>query len=201
MKQFSSILLFVICLFFSEKCISQAGTLDKTFGTNGVTITDIYQNHDAAVVAIQPDKKILLAGSSTDPSNHITVCRYDKSGLLDTLFGNIGRVLLNFDSYTYLRSIDLQPDGKIVLGGIHKGVLLERLNPDGSIDSSFGLNGMVQYDSVKYDELLSLKIQKDGKIVTAGQGNTPLYPGNNRFTLHRFNTDGSIDSTFGTYGD
>jgi len=200
MKLFS-ISLFVICLFLSEKCISQPGTLDKTFGTNGITVNDFYKSHDFGTMAMQPDNKILVGGSSADASNRIYVYRYDKNGLLDTSFGNKGKVFLSFDSHADLKSIDMQSDEKIVLGGIHKGVFLERLNHDGSIDSSFGLNGMVQYDSVKYDALLSLKIQKDGKIVTAGQGKSPLYPVANVFTLHRFNTDGSIDSTFGTNGD
>lgn len=204
MKQLFTIFLFFINLFLSEKSMSQSGALDKTFGTNGITITDFYQNDDyERAMAIQSDEKILLAGYSTDSLNksHLSVSRYYKDGYLDTLFGSKGKVFLSFFNSVYIKSIALQSDGKTILAGIGKGVFLERLNPNGSIDSSFGLNGTVQYDTSKYDDVLSIKIQKDGKVVTAGQAKSPLYPVANVFTLHRFNANGSIDSTFGTNGD
>ncbi|HEX5153264.1 MAG TPA: hypothetical protein VFW07_17560 [Parafilimonas sp.] len=70
MKLLSTILFFVINLFLSEKSISQPGALDKTFGTNGITTTDFYQNNDyGRSMAIQSDEKILLAGYSTDSLN------------------------------------------------------------------------------------------------------------------------------------
>src|SRR5262245_50901479 len=120
MKLLFSILFFVTCLFLSEKSISQPGTPDKNFGTNGITTSDFYQNNDYGyAMAIQSDGKVLFAGTSNDSLNgrHVSVCRYSKDGFLDTSFGSKGKVFLGLNSYAIIRSIALQSDKKIVLAG------------------------------------------------------------------------------------
>ena len=102
----------------------------------------------------------------------------------------------------------LQSDGKIVVGGgtltgDPKGVFaLARYNADGSLDTSFGGNGIVttlvgaagNNDS----QITALSIQSDGKIVAGG---FVLNVKNSRdFAIARYNTDGSLDTTFGASG-
>ena len=98
----------------------------------------------------------------------------------------------------------IQADGKIVAGGSSEignadQFALARYNPDGSLDASFGNHGTVTAAAgALLSDMYALKIQADGKIVTAGAGIDS--PGNSRFTLLRFNTNGTLDTSFGLSG-
>lgn len=204
MRLLSTISFCCICLFLSEKSFSQPGSLDKTFGTNGIVITDFNHDNDKGQkLAIQKDGKILLAGFSVDSLNraNIFVCRYLSSGVLDNSFGKNGKCLLSNVSVV-ISAIALQKSQKIVLGGyIGNRLFLCRLNTNGTLDSSFGLNGIVRYDSLSYYILFNIKIQNDDKIITVGMGDGSKYDVSNVFRLYRFNANGSIDTAFGDKGN
>ena len=96
----------------------------------------------------------------------------------------------------------VQPDGKIVVagcssnGGNHDFALV-RYNGDGSLDLSFGATGMVT-TPFRYDDCgQSMTLQPDGKIVVAGYSHNGS---SNDFALARYNSDGSLDPSFGTAG-
>jgi uncharacterized delta-60 repeat protein len=196
------------------------GALDPTFGRDGrVTTkftteeaTDVAAKEDyASDVAIQADGKIVAAGAADhrfNRSGKFAVARYRANGTLDATFGRDGRVTANFTPKNdRATGVAIQADGKIVVVGSARQVgsdvpddtqfALARFNADGTLDSTFGGDGKVTTDFEEgWGEALAMAIQADGKIVAAGYeayGNTGI--------LVRYNTDGTLDSTFGQDGD
>ena len=180
------------------------GTLDITFGTNGiVNVSGINYGVD---VTIQPDGKILVAGQSNSNSVTFAVARLNSNGSIDTKFGSNGiasrpscNVGANICSAT-VHSIALQSDGKILVAGgdnccqtTTESFDLVRYNSDGSYDSMRTFNVGI------YDYLTALAIQTDGKILLAGNsydGNAPGY----RLAFVRLNPDLTFNSTLGGSG-
>ena len=117
------------------------------------------------------------------------------AGLVTTSFGP--------SSDDLSRAMVLQADGKIVVVGFSdtSGFLdwaLARYHADGSLDPSFYAAGLVTTNfGGTFERALAVVLQSDGKIITAGFSNAP---GNEDFALARYNTDGSLDSSFGTNG-
>ena len=152
---------------------------------------------------VQTDGKIVTAGNSYDHSMYkrvMAVGRY-VGAIPDLSFGSNGLVTTSLDSaHTVAKAVAIQTDGKIVVaGGSQKGTtgdfLVARYNPNGSPDSSFGINGVLQtdMDSGSFDGANALAIRLDGKLVAAGWSGQSL-------ALCRYNTDGSLDSSFDVDG-
>ena len=197
---------------------NEDGSLDNTFGTNGIVTTAIGNSDDKIFsIAIQQDGKIVAAGTSYEVINNENVyvfalARYNTDGSLDSTFGTNGiatswvevsNTLLQDDE---AKSVAIQADGKIVIGG-YSGTGSEtyfsivRFNANGSIDNSFGSNGngvVLTSIGAGWDVVSSVAIQGDSKIVAAGYTETGYYQ--YEFALARYNTDGSLDNTFGTNG-
>src|SRR6185503_11534416 len=96
------------------------GDLDPTFGTGGVVVTDLEGgSHDVATaVAVQPDDKIVVAGTCGIDPFRIAVTRYEADGSLDTNFGTGGHTCTTFpDGSAVAYAVALQSDGKIVVAG------------------------------------------------------------------------------------
>ena len=161
------------------------GSIDPEFNT--ATGSDNYIN----AICIQPDGKIIIGGGFTF-YNHITrnrIARLNPDGSLDASF-NPGT---GADAPIY--SINLQSDGKIIIGGMFSNYngtsinRLARLNTDGSLDVSFntgsGANGGSIYTSI---------IQPDGKIIIGGW--FTHYNGVSRNRIARVNANGSLDASF-----
>ena len=121
-------------------------------------------------------------------------------GDLDISFGVGGKLMHDVSSSLTdlgltLGAMATQPDGKIVMIGSTRSLsVLARYNPNGAIDTSFGVDGVTQVTGFRGSDL---DLMEDGRIVAAG---TVLTPGNFDFEVVRFNPDGSIDSTFGNDG-
>lgn len=124
-----------------------------------------------------------------------TVC-IAQAGHLDTTFGTGGVFTTNFTQTdaTMAIAVAIQSDGKIVIGGSTPGgAALARLNTNGTLDSSFGSGGIVNNTFAVDGPVVALAIQSDGKIVALAEG----FLGG---SVGRFNSDGSVDTTFGTGG-
>ena len=196
------------------------GSLDTTFGIGGKVTTDFGQGGSTIVnaIAIQPDGKILAAGEAGTTSNpDFALARYNPDGSLDVTFGVGGKVTTDFSGLSESAfALATQSDGKIVAAGSasykNRGLTvsdfgLARYNPDGSLDTSFGIAGKVTTDFLgREDWARAVAIQSDGKIIAAGimaiaPGGTPYFDLRvRRGALVRYNKDGSLDSTFGTGG-
>jgi uncharacterized delta-60 repeat protein len=125
-------------------------------------------------------------------------------GDLDPTFGSGGRVVTDFSNTTdWLSSIAIQSDGKIVaIGDIHPGnkFALARYNTDGTLDTTFGNGGKVITVIANIRESAAgILILPNGKILVCGNIDLPS-SSNSSFALLRYNSDGSLDSTFGNTG-
>ncbi|HYV92931.1 MAG TPA: T9SS type A sorting domain-containing protein [Chitinophagales bacterium] len=141
------------------------GTLDSSFGIQGI-VTTAMSNTAINAIAIQPDGKILVSAPGT-----FTLVRYNSDGSLDTTFGTNG--IATDSTFESTGSFALQVDGKIVATGatlnLPDDFALIVLNEDGSIDSSFGTNGVTTTDfDNEIDKAICVAIEPDGKIVIAG---------------------------------
>jgi uncharacterized delta-60 repeat protein len=126
--------------------------------------------------------------------------RINIDGSLDAGFGNDGRVTTDISLGDAAFAVARQADGKIVIAGVtnvnsstQSDVALVRYNADGSLDPSFGTGGKVRTDFGASDRAYGLAIQTNQKIVVTG----PIGGG---FAAACYNTDGSLDTTFGTGG-
>jgi uncharacterized delta-60 repeat protein len=183
------------------------GSLDTTFDEDGkVTTSFTGSNEYAYAVTIQADGKIVAAGSHTGSTFDFALARYNANGSLDTSFDGDGKATTDIQgSNDGAQSVAIQTDGKIVAaGGVSNGSSLNfdyalvRYNADGSPDTSFDGDGKVSTNVLGNDTAIAAAIQTDGRIVVAGYS----YPGsnNNEASLARYNTNGSLDATFGTGG-
>lgn len=191
------------------------GSLDTTFGTAGKTSTDFLHNADEAnALTLQSDGKIVAVGYASDISlgPQFALARYNSDGSLDTTFGTAGKVItyffINRVRYDYeAKAVAIQSDGKIVAAGFILSpsfgpfFALARYNGDGSLDATFGLRGTIPTNIVGIfgGEANAVTIQGNGKIVAAGFKGT-FGPLDLDFELARYNSDGSLDTTFGIGG-
>lgn len=182
------------------------GVLDNTFGVGGKVITDIGSDNDGgSSVVIQSDGKIVLGGVSSASSNmNFALLRYNINGTLDSSFGTSGKTITDFaGGNDYGASVALQNDDKIILAGHTNNSTLHdfaiaRYNSNGVLDITFGIGGKINTDIGGSNDLgQSTAIQSDGKIVLAGWCITGTY---DAFGLARYNTNGTLDNTFGTSG-
>jgi uncharacterized delta-60 repeat protein len=182
------------------------GTLDSTFGTNGVVIYEEGLGNDGfRDVAIQVDGKIVVSGySKTDAGYVVLTARYNVDGTSDNTFGTEGAATYDGGhGNAGARGVAIQSDGQIVVsGGNSNGtdldVLVLKYHSNGTLDNTFGVDGVVSYDSGKgNDNGRRLAIQGGNKIVVTG--NTPNGTDEDVLIL-RYNVDGSADGTFGSNG-
>lgn len=128
---------------------------------------------------------------------------------LDPTFGSGGMVQTFVGNEAKAFAAVLQPDGKIVVGGNgrtarnYPDYILARFNADGSLDPTFGNGGIVVTDLNRAtgpaDEIHALLLQPDGKIVAVGSARTT----NGTLVstgIVRYQSDGSLDPTFGSGG-
>jgi uncharacterized delta-60 repeat protein len=178
------------------------GRLDNGFGDAGrvTTVTNISCNNLAYSLGLQSNGKIVVAVEGC-PS---VVARYLPDGSLDSQFGSGGIVTLGFREYSFGysgRSIAIQPDDKILIGGSGDNTLyggtweftLVRLLVDGQLDNTFGVGGYATTDFGSNDQANAVLLQPDGKIVMTGQSN-------NGFAVARYLPNGALDTSFGTGG-
>lgn len=161
------------------------GSLDSGFGADGKVVADVGVINDAV---LQFDGKIVVAGFGP---GDFALARFAPDGSLDSGFGIGGKVITDFGGDDGARSVFLQPDGKIVAAGYtgREGFglrfALARYSTNGSLDTSFNLDGKVvtDFDGSAADDprnisanLLGTALQFDGKIVVAGgiDGNIAL---------------------------
>jgi uncharacterized delta-60 repeat protein len=183
------------------------GSLDTTFGTNGMVATDFFGSNDEAhALAIDSQGRIIVAGNAyiwktTDWYQYFALARYNNDGSLDTTFGTNGKVTTQFGQVSVPYALAIGNSDKIVLAGTAYGdFALARYNADGSLDTTFGTDGKVTTEFGEWAQVHALAIDSSGKIVVAGGVDADPDVVLDDFALARYNTDGSLDTTFGTDG-
>jgi uncharacterized delta-60 repeat protein len=181
------------------------GTPDPAFGTNGVRTFDFGGEVERAnAVAIQPDGKIVIGGSTHAPGafwGDWVVLRLNATdGSLDSTFGGgTGRVVTSLGSQDQLYDLAIQQDGKVVAAGqatvTDTGLGIVRYNADGSLDTSFDGDGKLTMGaSAGAPEANAVLVQPDGKIVITDPASSG---GVSALGIRRFNANGSPDTSFG----
>jgi uncharacterized delta-60 repeat protein len=203
---------FLIAILFNINTYSQDGTIDLNFGNNGFVTTQIIPDNDlknstATGVVIQPDGKILAAGSYDNyGKNAVAVARYKEDGSIDQTFGENGIVRSYFAETHIVGAVNglaLQSDGRIIVTGYATSatdydLALMRFDTDGTVDSTFGNNGRVLTQiGPSHDYAYDMIIQPDDKIVLTGATHNSLIIDG---ILVRYTPDGQLDNTFGNNG-
>lgn len=137
----------------------------------------------------------------------IPLCAQDgfcQSGILDPSFGSGGKTFTNFTGTDIPTSMAVQSNNKLVVAGYSTGITgynsfsICRYNVNGNIDTSFGIAGKVTTNIGVNDYANAMVLQSDGKIIVSGS--SALADGNSTFGLARYNTNGSLDISFGNGG-
>ena|SRR5690606_8332837 len=177
------------------------GIEDNQFGTNGIlSLNSVTFPFTLLRSILLNDGKILCIGSDSDINNsRAAYCKIDIQGNFDTSFGQNGKVLKDFYNgvaYTFevLRNANELLDGKIVIeGGLVGNTVsdfLIKINSDGSFDNNFGNNGIIYHSY----PTRGFEVQPDGKIIIGGT--KMIGAGNLAYSITRFDSNGSLDTTF-----
>jgi uncharacterized delta-60 repeat protein len=187
------------------------GSLDASFGNGGIVTTTFPEGSYAFDVALQPDGKIIAAGTvfvdfviGDQSDTDFALARYNPDGSLDPTFGNGGTVSTDFvgmedDAFSVL----IQPDGKIVAVGSANNpasfydFAAVRYLSNGTVDTTFGVAGKVTTDfgDQNFDRARSAALQSDGRIVAAGFA-ISQNGGVQNFAAARYTSNGVLDSSF-----
>jgi len=180
------------------------GTPDNSFSPNGRKEL----TYEYGTSFFQPDGKMLRLSYSQTNSGDFMLIRYNTDGTPDKGFGTGGKVISDFGGTESTGALAFQADGKIIVGGFSRNAngtdwLIVRYNANGSIDGSFGKNGIVRKDNAIEENIQSISIGADGKIVLGGT--SFVYPPDFSYIhfdllIARLNPDGSFDAGFGNKG-
>ncbi len=207
------------------------GSIDNTFGNNGfVNTTVVNESGGINMMKIQSDGKILITGTfssnGTANGSYFDFCtaRFNPDGSIDTAFGTNGYVRTGFQDLSFDTStaIEIQNDGKILIGGYSSASYLVSENysfdfavirylSDGTIDTSFGLNGRFLHNfgnctvplssTFSTDYVTAIKINTADKIIIAGITNVnESLEDYDNFGFICLNPNGTLDTSFGTEG-
>jgi uncharacterized delta-60 repeat protein len=200
------------------------GSLDPTFGQAGAATVQPGSSSRAFSIALRPDGKIVVAGvatvgSGSNSDDQVALAQLRPDGTPDPSFGSGGATTTPIGEEVATQTVNgtatrsghtasvggvlLQPDGRIVVAGSASlsgapGFALVRFNPDGSLDSPFGTNGVALTQAgARSSTASSLALQPDGKLVTAGSASSAT---SLDLALARYEPNGSLDPVFGSGG-
>jgi uncharacterized delta-60 repeat protein len=186
---------------FHIRRFSPNGVLDTTFGFGGAVDVEMGEYAFAQDAVVQPDRKIVMAGFGQFGTNRdFGVVRVTPDGTPDSSFGTNGIVVTDLGTpYDWAYGVALQPDGKIVVPGrLQDSSLIARFAvvrylTNGILDSTFNGTGKAAVSFGTNSEAFAIALQRDGKIVLGGWVNFQM-------ALARFNSDGTVDTSFGSNG-
>lgn len=200
------------------------GSVDKTFGEHiavnsnrrsGFDRTDMGGFDLPSVIAIAPDGKIVVGGTKNGKhlddefgKHEFLLARYTSDGRLDKSFDGNGKLATfmagnHIDDFDELKSIVVQPDGKIIAGGLSGGQFaLVRYNVNGSIDTNFAGGRVFTNLSAGQDMVNSLFLDSRGNITAVGtvDGSTPSVEVGKRLAAVQYLPNGLLDRSFGNSG-
>lgn len=208
-RRFTIVLAIVLALVFgyAARAYAAPGDLDPSFDGDGRLTTDFSNNFDRAFdLAVQEDGKLVAAGyaGSSSSGQDFALARYNADGTLDASFGTGGKATTPVTpGFDVALAVTIQPDGRIVTAGYADNgtsgndFAVARYNPDGSLDTSFSGDGMVLTPvGSGIDQAADVAMQGD-KVVVAGYTTNGSQ---SDFALVRYDSNGNLDSTFGSNG-
>ena len=197
----SRLLLSTLCFIFVSTITTAqtAGTIDSSFGTNG-KVSALFSNGLAYGGGVrQADGKLIITGFT---NGDFAAARFTQSGVLDSTYGTNGKSIVSIQANDIPYGCTLQPDGKLIIVGTTTlnssdyNFAAIRLKTNGTLDSTFGVNGKTILSYPGNNEAHAVIVQSDGKILVAGFSD---YTGSNSTPiplLTRLTPDGLFDNTF-----
>jgi uncharacterized delta-60 repeat protein len=192
--------------------LNSNGNIDSTYGTNGITVLSAGAGMSSGInhICLLPDGSLIAAGSSQIIGSNdfeLKIVKYTSAGQIDNSFGVNGIVMPAFNYITVSPGkVLVKNDGKILVAGkvssdqfgtIVTESFLTQLNPDGSIDSSFANNGLGVYTPGKgFQDMVFF----NNKIIAIANFGTNVQGTSGDIGVYRYNSDGSVDYTFGVNG-
>lgn len=185
------------------------GTLDTGFGDSGYTLpfgNNVGLNYIKQII-ITPTNKILTIGAIYTNKWYIHLAQYNENGSLDTTFGTSGRknidvgpsitmtvgnAIYTSDNKIFIATTSYFSDGDFNI---------TKCNKFGELETTFGGTGIITYDGMGYDQGAKIALRSDGKLLLSGNSN--VNPANGtfkQFVQMLINSDGTLDTTFGTNG-
>ncbi len=181
-----------------------AGQLDPSFGSHGVSTFDFGGNERAYGIAPTANGQYLVWGQVS--GLFLSVLRVNANGALDTTFADHGQFedtdIFNSKTYFYLpsqpASVASDPNSGrfavVMFDDANHGLHLLVFNPDATPDTSFNSNGEIDIAlDQNASDAAAITFQSDGKLILA-------FPKGGHTSVQRYNTDGSLDTNFGTAG-
>src|SRR5438094_1818540 len=181
--------------------MASPGDLDTSFSGDGKKTISFGGVDIANVVLVQPNGRIVVAGGGA-AADRFCVAGLRSNGVLDTGFGSGGKRVIGFGGRGLGESVfgaALQPDGKIVLvGGSGLRAAVARLNPNGSLDTTFSGDGKKTFNWAPGDfsRAQAVLVLANGKLVVAGFSG----PEGGDVQVARLKANGALDTAFGTGG-
>lgn len=212
MKKSRSIRKLAVCIVFSACFLSlniygqPAGTLDSTFGNNGVVYCET--NFTCIPSIIDAQNRVVSWGKFNDST--LALHRYLIDGTADASFGNNGQLLLHTDSAS-ISLLQFQTDEKIILAGTiphwpntnfnYEDFYISRFLPGGSLDSLFGNQGRMILDLGQTERVSGISMHMDSLLLISGSSGWSIWTiSNYDVVLLRLRPDGALDSSFATNG-
>jgi uncharacterized delta-60 repeat protein len=188
------------------------GSRDNTFKGDGITSLGWVIPHGIAQgitgrdIALQADGKIVVAGTVlTNEGGDVFLWRINPDGSDDDTLNNFRSVTTSFNNSDIAVSVFIQPDQKILLAGStfnnatnKNDFAFARFNSDGTLDNTFGAGGKrtTVYDQTAHTIPIRYEMQSNGKLVSVGPVITAIMVPDSSFAVTRFNADGTLDATF-----
>lgn len=196
---------------FTTIRFTSAGLPDPSFGNNGYVVSSITPySHQALAIALQQDKKIIAGGWAAQANNEMAfaLVRYLPDGKPDSLFGNNGIAINNFrdNEQENMQDFSLQADGKIIACGYtfetNSEIIVVRYTNKGLPDTSFNHTGylFLSLTPSSYQAANCIISLRNGKMLVGGTYRNLSDASGYKSFLIRLNSNGSIDSSFGTNG-
>jgi uncharacterized delta-60 repeat protein len=204
-------LLAIGLVFNVNRAQAQAGSLDTTFGNGGV-VTTSFANGVAGVGSFEQSNGDIVAVAQVNFVNNvgtgIGLVRYTSTGALDTTFGTNGITVTTFAGIAFDPfGFAVQRNGDILIGGVattksgRNEFGLARYTANGVLGTTFGTGGLVTTKAgARSDAPTALLFQPNGQIVMGGFEVAGVQGGAGMMSLVRYNSDGSLDTTFGKGG-
>ncbi len=191
---------------FSMIRFNENGTVDSAFGEHGIVTTEFTDKWAKATSIHVYDNGAVLLGGNAHPETSdladFALAKYHQNGIIDSSFGNNGTVLTDFGLYRndQLTATWVFEDGRILAAGHSSGkVGMAKYLSNGTLDTSFGDSGLVVFSDLLNNGIFvsDVEVIDNGNILIGGTTNVG---GSSVFTLFKFHSNGSIDTSYGMSG-
>ncbi len=190
---------------FALACYQEDGTLDRSFGSEGIVTTPVGNSHDEITAIVTTDEGVFYVAGvvSGTKGRVVAVARYFDQGALDTSYGDGGIAILGVGDDAVVQDIIVQADHRVIVSGSYQqddmtALLLLGLESDGTTDTSFGVSGIAEIvTDADFSEGYGMVASDSGDIYVAAAIGTNEQ---RDAALFRFSENGELDTSLNSSG-